>query len=253
MKFAITPCPNDTFSYEALISGKLKSDLKFEFDDIEGLNLAAERGDFEITKLSFPAYLKNSDKYELLNAGAALGIGTGPVLVVRKGEFFDLSKPVIVPGVNTTAALLLKFFAGKNIEMRPMYFREISAAVAEGKAPAGVLIHEGRFVFTGEGLELAADLGAYWTEKTDGLPVPLGCICIRRDFAEQAGEVENLIRRSISAAFAAPESVYPFVKSMAQYLDDGVLKKHIYAFVNEYSTDISAIRGRLLENLKCVE
>lgn len=253
MKFAITPCPNDTFSYEALISKKIKSNLEFVFLDIEELNLAAERGEYEVTKLSFPAYLKNADKYKLMDAGAALGLGTGPVLVVRKGCAFDVLQPTLVPGLNTTAALLLKFYAGKNLDLRPLYFRDISAAISRGEAQQGVLIHEGRFVFADEGLELAADLGGEWTRRTQ-LPVPLGCICIRKDLAHRREKVESLIRESISAAFANPESVYGFVKSKAQYLDDDVLQKHIYAFVNNYSMDISKIRGQLLENLaKCAD
>ena len=148
MKFAITPCPNDTFSYEALISKKIKSGFEFEFADIEELNIAAENGKYPLTKMSFPAYIKNSDKYELLDAGAALGMGTGPILVVKKGGKFDPSKPVLVPGLNTTAAALLKFYAGGDIEMKAAYFRDISSAISAGEADAGVLIHEGRFVPT---------------------------------------------------------------------------------------------------------
>ena len=158
MKFAITPCPNDTFSYEALISKKIKSGLEFEFADIEELNIAAESGKYPLTKMSFPAYIKNSGNYELLDAGAALGMGTGPILVVKKGGKFDPSKPVLVPGLNTTAAALLKFYAGGDINMKAAYFRDISGAISSGEAAAGVLIHEGRFVFADEGLELAADL-----------------------------------------------------------------------------------------------
>lgn len=248
MKFAITPCPNDTFSYAALVSGRIKSDFEFEFLDIEELNLAAEAGKYPVTKLSFPAYLKNAERYELMDAGAALGLGTGPVLVVRRGEKFDPSLPVLVPGMNTTAAALLKFYAGAGLDMRPAYFRGISSAVARGGAAAGVLIHEGRFVFSGEGLELAADLGGFWTERTR-LPVPLGCICVRKDFARLRKSAENLIRGSISAAFADPDSVIGFVREKAQHLDGGVLRRHIYAFVNDYSMDISKIRGELLDAL----
>lgn len=109
MKFAITPCPNDTFSYEALISKKIKSGFEFEFADIEELNIAAENGKYPLTKMSFPAYIKNSDKYELLDAGAALGMGTGPILVVKKGGKFDPSKPVLVPGLTRRRRHCLNF------------------------------------------------------------------------------------------------------------------------------------------------
>ncbi len=251
MKFAITPCPNDTFSYFAMIKGEVSSSIDFVFDDIEGLNLSAEKGVYEITKMSFAAYLENSDKYALLDAGAALGIGTGPVLVGKKGIPFDVNKPIAVPGINTTASLLLNFFCMTNLDLRPMFFRNVAETVANSDIDYGVLIHEGRFVYEQQGLQLLEDLGEFWT-KTTSLPVPLGCICIRRDLLSKKQDVENLIRRSIRWAFGNPEKTIPYVKSMAQYLQDDVLQKHIYAFVNDYSLDISSIKNKLLENLqKC--
>ena len=252
MKFAITPCPNDTFSYFAMIDGKVKSDIEFVFDDIEGLNLSAEKGEFAITKMSFAAFLENSDKYELLDAGAALGIGTGPVLVGKRNVNFDISKPIAVPGLNTTATLLLRFFCMcKNLDLRPMYFRDVANCVANTDINYGVLIHEGRFVYESQGLGLLEDLGAFWTNSTS-LPVPLGCICIRKDFIAKKAEVESQIRQSIKWAFANEQQTLPYVKSMAQYLEDDVLRKHIYAFVNDYSLSIEPIKQKLLENLqKC--
>ena len=251
MKFAITPCPNDTFSYFAMINGKVKSDIDFVFDDIEGLNLSAKTGEYEITKLSFAAYLDNCDKYEILDVGAALGIGTGPVLVGKKGVAFDLKKPIAVPGLNTTATLLLKFFCMSQLDLRPMYFRDIADTIVSGEIDYGVLIHEGRFVYEQQGLDLLEDLGEFWTKSTS-LPVPLGCICIRRDLISKKTQLESIIRDSIKYAFDNAKQTLPYVKSMAQYLQDDVLKNHIYAFVNEYSLDISTIKKSLLENLeKC--
>lgn len=252
MKFAITPCPNDTFSYWALITHKLENDFEFEFHDIETLNDLAQKGAYPVTKMSFAAYLKAADKYEILDAGAACGVGTGPVLVGKTSAVFSDSDDTVVavPGLYTTAALLLRFYAGKVQKLEPMHFRKILDRVAEGKPDFGVLIHEGRFVFASRGLSLKCDLGEYWTTRTRGLPVPLGCICVRRDIAHaQKTRLEDAIRKSIETAFAAPEETYPYVRSMAQYLEDDVLKKHIYAFVNKYSLDISNIRDAFLENL----
>lgn len=251
MKFAITPCPNDTFTYFAMIGAKVESPAEFVFDDIESLNLAAREGKYEITKMSFAAFLENSGKYELLDAGAALGIGTGPVLVGKKGAKFGLDKPVAVPGLNTTAALLLRFFCMADIDMRPMYFRDIAEAVASSEIDFGVLIHEGRFVYRQRGLELFEDLGEFWTKSTS-LPVPLGCICVRKDCAAMKAEIERLIRASLRWAFANEALALPFVRQNAQYLQEDVLRRHIYAFVNDYSFDISPIREKLLSNLeKC--
>ena len=250
MKFAISPCPNDTFSFYALIKKIIASDFEFVFDDIENLNLSAEKKDYPITKLSFAQYLNVKDDYELLDAGSALGIGTGPVLVGNV-EKIDKSKPIAVPGLNTTASLLLKYYLGKNVILEPMYFRDVAERVASGEFQAGVLIHEGRFVFESQGLKLLADLGDYWTSKS-GLAVPLGCICIRRDFLDMKNQVEDLIRQSLKIAFDNPEATYPYVASMAQHLQGDVLQKHIYAFVNEFSFDISQLRAKLLEELaKC--
>ncbi len=247
LKFAITPCPNDVFSYYKFLSQK---NDKFEFvmHDIETLNELAFKETYPITKLSFPAFLSNADKYELLDAGAALGIGTGPVFVARKGWKSGL---VAVPGLNTTAALLYKFFAGTEAKITPMLFSEILPAFAENKIDAGVLIHEGRFVFKDYNLELRADLGEFWTNKT-GLPVPLGCICLHKDFLHLKSQIEAQIRDSIRFAFANFEDTIPLVKNHARHLQDDVLRKHITAFVNEYSYDISNIRAELLRHLNSI-
>ena len=246
MEFAITPCPNDTFAFYAMIK-KIGGGISFDFarHDIETLNELAFSARYPITKLSFPAFLANREKYEILDAGAALGIGTGPVFVARKNWG---GGKVAVPGLNTTAALLYKFYAGKNAEIFPMIFSDILPAFAENKIDAGVLIHEGRFVFKDRGLELVQDLGDYWTEKT-GLPVPLGCICIRRDFLHLKSEIEEQIRASIKYAFAHFEETIPLAKLYAQHLQDDVLRRHITAFVNEYSLDISSIKEKLISNL----
>lgn len=245
MKFAITPCPNDTFSYYYLIEQN-KGAFEFETHDIETLNEFAFEGKYPVTKLSFPAFLANRDKYELLDAGAALGIGTGPVFVARKNTSY---KRVAVPGLNTTAALLYKFYAGKDAEIFPLLYSDILPAFAENRIDAGVLIHEGRFVFKDYGLELKQDLGEFWTNKT-GLPVPLGCICIRKDVLDKKDYVQELMRQSIRYGFDHFEDTIPLVKSRARHLQDDVLRKHIYAFVNEYSYDISPIKAELLVHLQ---
>ncbi|MBO6102376.1 MAG: 1,4-dihydroxy-6-naphthoate synthase [Opitutales bacterium] len=246
MDFAITPCPNDTFSYYRLIE-KIggESGFNFVFHDIETLNKFAFEGKYEITKLSFPAAIANSDKYEILDAGAALGIGTGPVFVAR-GEW--RGGRAAVPGLNTTAALLFKFWAGKNVEIFPMLYSEILPAFARKEIDAGVLIHEGRFVYKDYGLSLVQDLGEFWTNKTSH-PVPLGCICIRRDVLSKKDFVQQKMRESIKYAFANFEKTIPLVKSRARHLQDDVLRRHITAFVNEYSYDISNIKADLIAKL----
>ncbi len=260
--FAITPCPNDVFSYcywmqENDASRGEPSAFEFSFDDIETLNLRAKESFSPITKLSFASYLKNSGNYALLDAGAALGVGTGPVLVGRLAKDEVLSRAsddenfeILVPGLDTTAALLLKFWlGGRKVRLKPMYFRDILPAISAHEADCGVLIHEGRFVFKDSGLNLIEDLGGFWTDKTS-LPVPLGCICLRKDLIERKAQIEELIRKGLDYAFSHEPEVLPVVASYAQYLAPDVLKKHIYAFVNKYSFDISDISASLIGNLK---
>lgn len=244
LQFATSPCPNDTFSYYKLIKDSV---YDFLMQDIETLNENAEKETFPITKLSFAAYLSMSDKYELLNAGAALGIGTGPVFVAKRG--WNGEGVVAIPGVNTTAALLYKFYAGANAKVSPMLFSDILPALAKNEISAAVLIHEGRFVFQNYGAELIADLGDFWTGKTN-LPVPLGCVCLRKDLLHIQNEVEENIRASIRYAFDNIDEILPFVKQHARHLEDEVVRKHIFAFVNEYSYDISKIKNSLLKHLK---
>jgi len=248
IKFSITPCPNDVFSYAALLDNTIENDFEFEFADIEKLNEKALLKESVFTKISFALYSKIKDDYELLNVGAALGRGTGPILVSSKNKVDFSSEKILVPGEHTTANLLLKFFAGKNVKTVNAYFRDIIEEIKSDKINAGVLIHEGRFVYESYGLNLIADLGAHW-EKTTSLPVPLGCIVLRKDFLHLKDTIENQMQKSIKYAFENSKKCIAKTKEYAQYLSDDVLEKHIYAFVNDYSFDISFIRDFLLKNL----
>ncbi|MFI3291413.1 MAG: MqnA/MqnD/SBP family protein [Opitutales bacterium] len=255
LNFAITPCPNDVFSYWALLENKIENFFEFSFGDIEELNKDAWLALPEITKLSFAAYLNLREHYTLLNVGAALGKGTGPVLIARDENVDLASAKIAIAGVDTTSNLLLKFYAKKTLgddvilSTIPMHFRSILDALKAGEVDCAVLIHEGRFVYETLGFKLLSDLGGFW-EKETSLPVPLGCICIHNDLIEQKKEVEEKIYSSIKYAFENPEKTLPLVKKYADYLDDDVLRKHIYAFVNEYSLDISEIKDKLIETLE---
>jgi len=253
IKFSITPCPNDVFSYAACLDNIIENDFDFEFEfaDIEKLNEKALLKESALTKISFALYNKIKDDYELLNVGAALGKGTGPILVSSKKTIDFSSEKILVPGENTTANLLLKFFAGKNIKTVNAYFRDIIEEIKSDKFSdifAGVLIHEGRFVYESRNLNLIADLGAHW-ENTTSLPVPLGCIVLRKDFLHLKNSIEIQMQKSIKYAFENSKKCIEKTKEYAQYLSDDVLEKHVYAFVNEYSFDISQIRESLLKNL----
>lgn len=238
MRLAISPCPNDTFMFDAIVNRRIDVgdfDIEVEYLDIEQLNAAAMERRYDVTKCStaiLPAIVKH---YTLLDSGSALGRGNGPLLVRREGESVPL-RSIAVPGEHTTAnALVGRLFP--DIEYRtPMLFSDIAEAVERGDYDGGVLIHEGRFVYHRRHLELVADLGLEWEQRM-ALPLPLGSIVAARDM-NIAKEFEVLLRRSIKYAFDHPEVSREYVKMHAQELEDSVIDSHIALFVNDFSLSL---------------
>ena len=219
-----------------------------EYHDIEQLNERVLGGEAQVSKCSTALLRAVGERYRLLDSGSALGRGNGPLLVRRKGETTPIRR-IAVPGLYTTAnALIGRLFP--DIEDRvPMLFSQIAASVERGEFDAGVLIHEGRFVYERRNLELVADLGLEW-ERQMGLPLPLGSIIVDRSLGEEvARDVERLIRRSIEYAFANPSSSRDFIKSHAQELEDDVIDKHIALFVNDFSLTLGDEGRRAVEEL----
>lgn len=236
----ISPCPNDTFMFDALINGRIDcDDLKFRvtYRDIEALNRHAVEGVPDVSKISYAVLPKVSERYALLDSGSALGRGNGPLLVRRAGDTAPV-RSVAVPGLHTTAHALLRRLYPELGDLRPMLFSEIAEAVRRGSVDAGVLIHEGRFVYREQGLELIADLGAVW-ERTTHLPLPLGAIVIRRSLPQPVrNRFGELLRQSIAHAMAHPEASRDYVRAYARELDDAVIDAHIALFVNAYSLSL---------------
>ena len=232
----ISPCPNDTFAFDALINRRLEHDfdLDVEYHDIEVLNEGVLRGEPDISKISYAVYPLVAEQYALLDSGSALGRGNGPLLVRRRGEVTPLRR-IAVPGEHTTANRLVTRLFPEIEERVPMLFSEIAEAVERGDYDGGVLIHEGRFVYQRRNLELVADLGLEW-EARMGLPLPLGSIIASKALDEETrARFERLLRRSIEHAFANPLASRAFIKEHAQELEDEVIDKHIALFVNDYS------------------
>ena len=251
----ISPCPNATFMFDAMVNGRIDCEgLSFDvqFLDIEQLNSAAMRGEAAVSKISCALLPAITERYALLNAGAALGRGNGPLLVRRRGEQTPI-RHIAVPGLHTTAnALVERLFPG--IESRtPLLFSEIAAAVERGEYDAGVLIHEGRFVYERRNLALVADLGLEWEARTS-LPLPLGGIVIRRDVPQQVRErVERVLRRSIEYAFQNPLASREWVKAHAQEMEDDVIDKHIALFVNDFSLSLGEEGRSAVKRLTALE
>ncbi len=243
LTFAFSPCPNDTFMFEPMVNARIDLngfEFTFVLDDVENLNKSAINGQHDITKLSFNAYTRLSDSYQLLTSGSALGSNCGPLLISKTplGNSPIGKIKIAVPGFNTTAYLLLKY-AFPNLEyVEEMLFSDIEGAVASGKVDAGVIIHENRFTYQHKGLHKIMDLGEYW-EKDTNSPIPLGGIAIKRSLPEDVKlKLNNILFESIKFAFEHPTSGLDFIKSNAQEMDENVMFSHINLYVNNYSQDL---------------
>ena len=246
----ISPCPNDTFAFDAIVNNRIEHDfdLAVEYHDIEELNEGVLRGEPDISKISYAVYPLVADRYMLLDSGSALGRGNGQLLVRRKGETGKIRK-VASPGKNTTAnALLMRYFPDVE-EVEQMLFSDIAVAVERGDVDAGVLIHEGRFVYERRNLELVADLGKLWETETN-LPLPLGAIIVKRELDKNIiSKFDKLLSESVRYAFAYPLVSRDFVKQHAQELEDDVIDKHISLFVNDFTISLGKEGRQAVERL----
>lgn len=256
LSLGISPCPNDTFIFHALLKGLTPKDFqvaRLVMADVEELNALACAGALDVVKMSLACVAGAARHYRLLSCGGALGRGCGPLLVAAPGTAGPALDPALggngatlehlpirtlaLPGGRTTAALLagLARTPGKRVMMR---YDQIMPAVAAAEVDAGVLIHEGRFTYAAQRLTLLADFGQWWEERF-GLPLPLGVIGVRRGLgAEVASGVARAIRLSLEHAWENPEDSKEFVAANAQELSGGVQAAHIRTFVTPFSLDV---------------
>ena len=249
-----SPCPNDTFIFDALVNKKIDSE-GWEFDpvleDVETLNQWSFEGKLDITKLSYPALFQNLDKYVLLNSGAALGKGVGPILISKlplQPQTSNIEPQIIaLPGKNTTANLLFSFAYPGATNKTFMRFDKIEDFVlsessevspSAGGGVLGVIIHENRFTYQQKGLYKVVDLGEYWEEKMN-VPIPLGGIAIKRSLDKSmALQIDRLIRKSIEFAFSNYPVITDYVKQYSQEMSEDVMRQHIDLYVNNFSIDL---------------
>jgi 1,4-dihydroxy-6-naphthoate synthase len=239
LTLGISPCPNDTFIFDALVNGGLDlGDLELEVfhEDVQTLNEWALAGRLDVTKLSAGVLPRVIDRYALLDAGGALGRGVGPLLVARPGAAFDpATSTVAIPGQQTTAHLLFSLCHPGAAGKRFLLFSEIEAAVSRGEVDAGVIIHESRFTYQARGLTKLLDLGEAWEART-GAPLPLGGIVARRTLGPALLErLDRLVRASLEAAWAGGGALSAYVRGHAQSLEESVMRQHIELYVNEFS------------------
>ena len=239
MKIAFSPCPNDTFVFHAWAHGRLPQapPLDVTFADIDITNTAAERGEFDVVKVSYAALPWLLDDYALLPSGGALGRGCGP-LVLTRGDVDSVDgRTVAVPGERSTAYLLFRLWASgqrpERIDVVP--FASIMPAVQDGTYDAGLVIHEARFTFPSYGLASLVDLGEWW-EKDTGLPIPLGAIIARRSL--EVATLSRVARASVEYAWAHPGASAEYVAAHAAEMSPDVQRQHIALYVNEFTRDL---------------
>jgi len=256
LKIGISPCPNDTFIFHALLD-QLVDVNSFEFEatfaDVQSLNEGAQAGNFDIVKISYGNLWNVQDNYGLLYSGGAMGYGCGPLLLSTKSNCLDQNIPVGVPGKNTTANALLMFWAeGEGVAFKPDYafFDELYHDLLSGGRVQSVVIHENRFTYKKDGLYLICDLGEYWEKKTDA-PIPLGGIVVRRDLGQDvAGKVDALVRRSVEFAWENPEESKSFIREHAQETEKSVVESHIRLYVTDFSAHMGGKGKTAIERLQ---
>ena len=246
MKYTLgfSPCPNDTFIFDALVNNKIDSagiEFAVQLEDVETLNEMAINNHLDFTKVSYgvlPLILKN---YKVLNSGSALGKGVGPLLISKKIISLEEVNDCIIaiPGENTTAHLLFSqaFPHAKN-KIFKRYDEIENFVLNSDDKSLGVIIHENRFTYFDKGLKKVVDLGNFWEEKT-GYPIPLGGIIGKRNIDEEIlVKVDSLIKQSIEYAFKNYPLITDYVKIHSQEMEPEVMKKHIDLYVNNYSLQL---------------
>lgn len=253
LTIGFSPCPNDTFIFDALIHHKIDTEgLEFEvvMADVEELNQMALGAELSITKLSYHAFFHLLDTYVMMDSGSALGNNCGPLLIKNQGDSNPkINDLIAIPGKYTTANFLLNFAYPELINRTEMLFSDIESALKQKQVQAGLIIHENRFTYANRGFEKILDLGEFWEQKTR-TPIPLGGIAIRRDVdTDVQNKVQRLIRKSLEFAFEQPSESLSFVREHAQEMDPKVMKQHIDLYVNDYSLALGN-KGR--EAIECM-
>lgn len=239
---AHSPDSDDAFMFYALAKDLIDTgDYRFRhvLEDIETLNRKARDGTYEVTAISIHAYAHLSDRYALLNHGASMGEGYGPRIVAREPmDPAELDgKRVGSPGEWTSAQLALRMFA-PGAKPVIMDFDHVFDAVKNGEVDAGVVIHEGQLTWEEEGLHLVRDLGEWWSEETDGLPLPLGGNAIRRDLGPKVmGQVSHLLRDSIAFSLAHRDEALDYALEFGRGLSREKADEFVGMYVNDRTLD----------------
>ncbi len=255
LTLGFSPCPNDTFIFDALVNKKIDTEgLDFDvvLEDVQTLNQWAMQDKLDVSKISYGVLPLVLSSYQLLDAGGALGKGVGPLLISRQP--IELSRinqcTIAIPGQQTTAHLLFSLAFPEAQNKKFMVFSEIEDAVLSGEVDCGVIIHENRFTYQLKGLTKLMDLGDFW-EKQTGVPIPLGGIILRQSLgAELSVKVNTLIRKSLEYAFRHYPELPEYVKGHAQEMDEKVMRQHIDLYVNDFSLSLGTDGEKAIQILR---
>jgi 1,4-dihydroxy-6-naphthoate synthase len=245
LSLGFSPCPNDTFIFDALVNKKIDTgglDFETVLEDVQTLNQWAVAERLSISKISYGVLPLVLNNYTVLNAGGALGKGVGPLLITNKDEGLSATAinqaRIAIPGINTTAHMLFSLAYPAAANKQFMLFSDIEEAVLNNKVDCGVIIHENRFTYQLKGLKKIVDLGQYWEKQTQS-PIPLGGIIVNRklDPALQ-NKIDGLIRKSVEYAFEHYPTITDYVKAHSQEMEESIMRQHIDLYVNNYSIDL---------------
>ena len=237
-----SPDPDDAFMFHALTTGAFETPgYKFEHVllDIETLNQKAHAGEFEVSAVSIHAFPELADTYALMNCGASMGEGYGPMLVSKKQMTIDEAcrTKIAIPGLKTSAYLALKLACG-DVDIHVVPFDEIIPRIESGEFDSGVIIHEGQLTWESHGLNLILDLGIWWNENNQGWPLPLGGNVVRKDLGEEACEkITEWVKMSIEHSIENPDEALIFAKKWGRGIDDETNAKFVQMYVNKRTID----------------
>jgi 1,4-dihydroxy-6-naphthoate synthase len=244
LTLGFSPCPNDTFIFDALVNNKIDTEgitVEPVLEDVQTLNEWAIKGKLDVTKISYGVLPLLLEKYIVLNAGGALGKGVGPLLITKQtsADTKEVNEMTIaIPGEHTTAHMLFSLAYPAATNKKFMVFSAIEDAVLSGEVDAGVIIHENRFTYQQKGLHKLVDLGEYWERET-GNPIPLGGIVMKKSFDSALQQkVDKVIKRSLEYAFAHYPLITEYVKQHSQEMSETVMRQHIDLYVNNYSLQL---------------
>ena len=257
MKFSLgfSPCPNDTFIFDALVNKKINTeglDFEVHLEDVQTLNNFALENRFDFSKISYGVMPLLLETHTLLNSGGAMGIGVGPLLICKDPNISPDEVNhvrIAIPGKNTTAYLLFSYVYPNATNISFYVFNEIEAAVLSGEVDAGVIIHENRFTYAQKGLYKITDLGAEWETKTKS-PIALGGIVASNRIPKPImQQVDQLIAKSVAYSFNNYPTISEYVSCHAQEMSEAVMRQHIDLYVNDFSTDMGESGKNAIETL----